>query len=539
MRTTSRWAKTLGARQILQDSLNPDWLLPLDKLPPKSQKNVSNFIETSGALTARELEITAKSAVALVTDMAAGSLTAVETVTAFLKRAHVAHQLTNFATEFMCKDALDAAKDLDAHFAATGKLAGPLHGLPISTKEHIGFKGQILHSGYVAWVDNVADEDALIVTMAKKAGAVFHVRTNVPQVVMHLDCSNPIYGTTVNPHNRDLTPGGSSGGEGVSLGMRCAALGLGTDVGGSVRVPAAFCGSVGLKTTSLRNPYGGICLPGIGHESVRCVVSPLANSIGDIALFEDAILGMAPWETETSLVPLPWKKVDDPTPQQLTIGVIWDDGVVHPHPPVLRALGTAVEKLKAAGCNVIDWEPYQHAGAADLIKALYFPDGGAAQWDLLIEGGEPVAHLTECAIGTGKGKPLPYSELWSLNNRRDDYRDKYNQLMRERGVDFILSPAYVGAAAVCGQAEYFHYTSIWNILDQPSITFQTGIKVDPAVDVVDSGYQPRSETDAREYKNYDPKTFEGAPIALQLTGKRYGDEEVVAAAEVLSKIIQG
>jgi amidase len=73
--------------------------------------------------------------------------------------------------------------------------------------------------------------------------------------------------------------------------------------------------------------------------------------------------------------------------------------------------------------------------------------------------------------------------------------------MLERGVDLILSPAYVGAAAVCGQAEYFHYSTIWNILDQPSITFQTGVKVDPAVDVVDTAYKPRSEVDAREYNN--------------------------------------
>jgi amidase len=177
-------AKTLGVRQILQDSLNPDWLLPADKLPPKSQKNVSTFIETSGALTSRELEITAKTAVALVADMAAGSLSAVETVTAFLKRAHVAHQLTNFATEFMVKDALEAARELDEYFAATGKLVGPLHGLPISTKEHIGLKGRIVHSGYVAWTNNVVEEDALIVKLAKRAGAVFHVRTNVPQIVM-------------------------------------------------------------------------------------------------------------------------------------------------------------------------------------------------------------------------------------------------------------------------------------------------------------------------------------------------------------------
>lgn len=142
----------------------------------------------------------------------------------------------------------------------------------------------------------------------------------------HIDCSNPIYGTTVNPHNRALTCGGSSGGEGASLGLRCAALGIGTDIGGSIRVPAAFCGAYGLRPTSLRNPYNGICLAGAGQESVRCVIGPLANTAEDLNLFQRAVLDQEPWEVETSLVPLPWKSVGPLHPKQLTVGVIWDDG---------------------------------------------------------------------------------------------------------------------------------------------------------------------------------------------------------------------
>jgi Asp-tRNA(Asn)/Glu-tRNA(Gln) amidotransferase A subunit family amidase len=142
----------------------------------------------------------------------------------------------------------------------------------------------------------------------------------------HIDCSNPIYGTTVNPHNRVLTCGGSSGGEGASLGLRCAALGIGTDIGGSIRVPAAFCGAYGLRPTSLRNPYNGICLAGAGQESVRCVIGPLANTVEDLNLFQRAVLDQEPWEVETSLVPLPWKTVGPFRPDQIAVGVIWDDG---------------------------------------------------------------------------------------------------------------------------------------------------------------------------------------------------------------------
>ncbi|KAK5266024.1 hypothetical protein LTR40_014467, partial [Exophiala xenobiotica] len=103
---------------------------------------------------------------------------------------------------------------------------------------------------------------------------------------MHIDCNNVIYGPTVNPYNRKLTSGGSSGGEGASLGFRCAAIGIGTDIGGSVRVPAAFCGAYGLRTTALRNPYKGVLLAGDGQESIRCVISPLANSLADINLVQ-------------------------------------------------------------------------------------------------------------------------------------------------------------------------------------------------------------------------------------------------------------
>lgn len=164
--------------------MNPEWLLPADKLPPQDQLDVSTFVESSKILSAEELEITNLTAVELVSRMAAGTLTAVETVTAFLKRAHVGQQLLNFATEFMVEDALKRAAALDAHFEATGQLLGPLHGVPVSVKEHVGLKGRACNASYAAWTDNIPEEDALLVRLLANAGAVFHVRTNTPQSLM-------------------------------------------------------------------------------------------------------------------------------------------------------------------------------------------------------------------------------------------------------------------------------------------------------------------------------------------------------------------
>jgi Asp-tRNA(Asn)/Glu-tRNA(Gln) amidotransferase A subunit family amidase len=126
--------------------------------------------------------------------------------------------------------AIQRARYLDDYLAEHGKPIGPLHGLPISVKEHIGMKGLGLNGGFVGWWDHVADEDAHILQLLQNAGCVLYVRTTQPQCLMHLETSNNLYGETVNPYNRNLTPGGSSGGEGALIGLKGSPLGIGTDV---------------------------------------------------------------------------------------------------------------------------------------------------------------------------------------------------------------------------------------------------------------------------------------------------------------------
>lgn len=176
--------KAEKCRKLTEDSMKKEWLLPENKLPPKDQLDVSTFVESAGILTPQELEITKSTAAELVSRMGAGTLTAVDTVTAFLKRAHVGQQLLNFATEFMVEDALKRAAALDSHFESTGQILGPLHGVPISVKEHVGLKGRTCNASYAAWVDHIPEEDALLVRLLANAGAVFHVRTNTPQSLM-------------------------------------------------------------------------------------------------------------------------------------------------------------------------------------------------------------------------------------------------------------------------------------------------------------------------------------------------------------------
>lgn len=127
---------------------------------------------------------------------------------------------------------LERAHYLDTYFEQHGTPIGPLHGLPISVKEHIGIKGLRLHGSYISSWDRVANEDAHILQILANAGAIFYVRTTQPQTIMHLETSSNFYGTTVNPYNSDLSSGGSSGGEGALVALGGSCLGIGSDVGG-------------------------------------------------------------------------------------------------------------------------------------------------------------------------------------------------------------------------------------------------------------------------------------------------------------------
>ncbi|KAL4869235.1 hypothetical protein BDV12DRAFT_168140 [Aspergillus spectabilis] len=526
-------AQAAKCREILKQSI-PRGYLPTDiKLPPSSQHNVIDFPSESRILSETELLITESTAADIVTKIGSKKWTAEEVMVAFLKRATVGQPLLNYATEFLAESALVQAKHLDAVFNETGKLVGPLHGVPISVKEHVGIKGRVCNAGFVAWCDYISPDDAYVIQFLQKAGAVVHVRTNQPQSLMHMDSANNITGRTLNPSNRNLSPGGSSGGEGASLAFRCAPLGVGSDMGGSIRMPAAFNGVYGFKPTAHRLPLAGLRGAGPGQESLAGVVGPLAHSIDDIELFMKSILEQEPWVKDSSLTPVPWRSLD--VPVELTVGILKDDGFVRPHPPVIRALRIAEEKLRAAGVNIIEWEPLEHKKLYELGNAFFSAAGFRHLTEALEASGEPRLPLTDVVYTWGNG--LSVYENWDLNMSREIIRAQYHALMQERGVDVILSPAYVGVAPEHETGTYIGYTSVWNVLDYPALVVPTGLKVDQALDVVDTLYAPRNDVDAKEHAKYAPEKFKDAPICLQLSAGRFGDEELLARARVLDRII--
>ncbi|GME86529.1 unnamed protein product [Ambrosiozyma monospora] len=342
-------------RKQLADNILDEYKLPEELIPKELGVDVTTI--PAKFLNEKELEITESTGTELVSKIAKGELTSVEVFKAFAKRATAAHQLTNCAMQLFTDEGLARAKELDEYYAKTGKTVGPLHGLPVSLKEHYDYKGKVTHGGYAALIDTVSDEWCLTVEILLEAGAVFYIRTNEPQCLMHLCSNNNIIGLAKNPNKTDLTTGGSSSGEGALIRMKGSVFGLGSDIGGSIRCPAAFCGVWGLRPSQKRLSMKNVTSACQGApESVICVLGPLARSAQDIDLFMSASLQGKPWERDANLIPMPWRNVSVPAAKDLKVAIMFDDGVVKPTPPIIRGLKLAEEKLKAAGVSVVEWK---------------------------------------------------------------------------------------------------------------------------------------------------------------------------------------
>ncbi|KAL8767311.1 MAG: hypothetical protein Q9209_006149 [Squamulea sp. 1 TL-2023] len=542
------WQDIAATAQDLRDAsivqVNP----PVPDAPSDLPKNVTGIPKQ--VLTVDEILITEIAPEKLLSSLASGKLTSTAVVNAFLRRAGLAQKLTNCITELLPREALSRAKFLDDYYDQHKSPIGTLHGLPISVKEHVGMKGKGLNGGFVSWWDHKSKEDSHVLRILWRAGCVFYARTTQPQTLMHLETSNNLYGVTVNPFNRGLTSGGSSGGEGALIGLRGSCLGVGSDIGGSVRSPSANCGLYGFRPTSYRVPVEGWTATMLGEEQIVAVIGPLSTSLEGIKLFMKTVISAKPWLVEPSCLPLPWKDLELERSiihgRRLRVAVLWSDDIVKPHPPITRALNEVVSRLKdVSEVELSTWTPYKHDEAWEIIASLYFADGAKEEIDAINASGEPWRPLSRFIIQDNPYcKHLSIEEVWQWTSRREKYRCKYAEIWNLTAtsigangepanmVDVILAPVGPGAAPPLDHAKYWGYTSQWNLLDYPALVFPVS-KVDPDIDKVEEGYEPTNEKDAFNYRLYEPEKYRDAPISLQLIGRRYEDEKVIEALEFI------
>lgn len=278
----------------------------------------------------------------------------------------------NCLHEIFFEAAIEHAKVLDIYYAENKKPIGPLHGLPVSLKDQFHVKGVETTMGYVGWIGTFqgAKEDSRrysfeseLVRELRGLGAVLYCKTSVPVTLMCGETVNHIIEYTWNPRNRFLSSGGSSGGEGALIALRGSPGGFGTDIGGSVRIPAAFNFLFGLRPSAGRVPYEGAANSIDGQNTILSVIGPIATTARSVKFLFKAVLSQKPWLYDPMAIELPWRddveretraliEASKQDGSKLAFAIMYHNGMVKPHPPVARGIRLVEMALKRLGHQV-------------------------------------------------------------------------------------------------------------------------------------------------------------------------------------------
>ncbi|KAF7184801.1 hypothetical protein CNMCM7691_006604 [Aspergillus felis] len=557
----------------LDAKIPSEWRLSESQIPPgmlSPAESITNFKEygrvnvmdiprTCGLLSERELEITEQYDVReLLRAMADKRLTAEEVTVAFCKRAAIAHQLTRCLTEPLFDRAVQRARELDAHLRRTGRPIGPLHGLPVSVKDCFHIKGVDSSIGIAALVGCPATEDAPLIQLLTALGAIVLAKTNVPQTMGALDSANFVFGRTLNPLNRALTAGGSSGGEGVLVAMRGSMVGFGTDIGGSIRVPAMCTGVYGFKPSVGRVPFGGQesgQIPGKGRMALQAVAGPIARSVADLGavmaeivpraeLFgEDCIPGLWAGEFPRAGPGVQRKKV--------TIGVLRSDGVVQPLPPVARVLDEVAQTLRRTpGVEVVEIPVLRALSKCQgLAGRLMGVDDGSTMLDLLEKTGEPLIPWLQGRVK--RGKALNVVGLAQLQAHRSAVeRELMGMWMRDgdklagRQVDAIIHPVAPHPVPEIDRYNAVGYTSSFVLLDYPAGVIpvrkfrEADLERGKEMTAPVLGSWDKANRLLWNEKTVDRRVYLDSPLSIQVVTPKQHDYELYRAMEIIDQAVR-
>jgi Asp-tRNA(Asn)/Glu-tRNA(Gln) amidotransferase A subunit family amidase len=420
------WKPIAAQKQRDRASKIPQkWTLPSSSLPadpPTLSDGPQNVLNLPRQfLTHSEIEITESYSVeSLVDRIASKRLTSVEVAEAFCHRAAIAHQLTNCLTEPLFDQAVARARFLDEYLSKHGKVFGPLHGLPVSVKDTFNFKGVDSSTGLAYLCNKPATSNAPLVDLLLSLGCVIVAKTNIPQTLASLDSINNVFGRTMNPINRLCTAGGSSGGEGVIVAMKGSMIGIGTDIGGSIRVPAMCNGVYGFKPSNNRLPYGGqapVGTDGMSRTSVQAVAGPIARTVRDMDFFMGIVVPLATQWGEDCM-PCPWSfpppasnAVKGSGPNgELVIGILRSDGNCTLLPPITSILNeVSVALSSSTGQKFIIKElltPKAWRQSQSVMSKLMGVDGGRVMAKMIGDMKEPLVPWMQTRFRSGKPQPL-------------------------------------------------------------------------------------------------------------------------------------
>ena len=455
------------------------------------------------------------SATELVRLVASGQASAVDVVTDHLAQIERLNPQLNAFVEVRAERALAEARAQD-EAAARGRPRGPLGGMPVSIKSAIEVDGLRVETGSPSRRGTMSAADAVCVARLKAAGAIVLGSTNVADMLMAYESDNPIYGRSSNPWDLERTPGGSSGGESAAIAASLSAGGMGSDGGGSVRLPAHFTGICALKPTPGRVPGTGHQPPCLGPFSLIGLVGPMARTIADIYAMFSAIAG---WDdADPMAVRMDVAPLEKQPSKGFRVGVLEDDG----HFPVTAETRAAVRAAAAAleknGYHVEAFRPSGLDRARELWEVFFCEIALLVLRDPL-KGAELELTILKEYLARGARPPLTGMDLTTAWIDRDVVRaDVVRQMETHR---ILITPVASLPAFHHGERRWtidgrpvayldaMVYTQWFNLLGNPAAVVPVSLSSD------------------------------GMPIGVQVVGRPFEEELVLSVAAAIERACGG
>jgi Asp-tRNA(Asn)/Glu-tRNA(Gln) amidotransferase A subunit family amidase len=436
------------------------------------------------------------------------NLSPVEIVELHLKRTETLQPKLNAFVHLDAEGAREQARAAESS-VLRGDQLGPLHGVPLTIKSCIDVAGWPCPAGSLLRKEYVPGRDAPLVSRLKAAGAILLGNTNTPEFLMAYETDNLLTGKTTNPWDLAYSAGGSSGGEAAAIASGCSAGGVGSDGGGSIRVPAHFCGICGLKPTPGRIPATGHFPPGAGAFSWIGVVGPMARTIADVRALFEVMTG--PDAGDALSAPVPLRARREGELRGMRIGILESDVLGVATPETRAAVERAAKSLSERGFTV---EPFRLRGldrALDLWWFFFGPViGNMIRHSVASQSDQISPMLREYLSYATSGDPITLDQFTKACADRDLLRAEIVRQMQDTPV--LLSPVSTGPAFRHGQGNYLPGTgyrdtmrfSQWlNLTGFPGASVPVGV------------------------------SNEGLPIGVQVIGRPFEDELVLSVAEAI------
>jgi len=421
-------------------------------------------------------------------------------------------------TDFDRARAEARAADAGVHSAAGSKSLGSLHGVPMSMKSSIDVAGWPCECGSLLRRDYFAPTDAPLVARLRAAGAIMLGNTNVPEFLMAWETDNSLHGRTNNPWDPDRTPGGSSGGEAAAIASGCSAGGIGSDGGGSIRVPSHFSGICGLKPTPGRVPSTGHFPGSAGPFAQLGVVGPMARTVRDVERIFQVVAGPDPGDPCSAPVPL--RHSSDAEIRKLRVGYFAEHVLAPVTSETAAAVRKAADALRSQGFEVVEWLP-ENLDRAQKLWFNLFCRAGQMAFSPMLEGNDnrmsPILRQFRDRIALEP--PLTSTELLDTLLERDVLRARFLAKMEEFPI--LLCPVASIPAFRHGEREWMVQGRKVEYLDAMAYSAWFNLLGTPGA-VVPVSPSP-----------------EGLPIGVQIVGRPWEEEATLAVAAKIEQASGG